>query len=157
LRRDISNPEATLGVLEIEGGKKLHTIEPPWIEHPAGGPAGAPYVSRIPAGAYRLEPFKLPSGEKGYILSNPQLGVFQLPWNIPKPQREALRSRITIRAANYAFEAVDAIGVGCERTKTAVGWKLERSLDALNILRTTINSAIDLTLVIEDVGGASAS
>lgn len=153
LRRDLSGPDATLGVLSI-GDKKLQTIEPPWVPHPSGGPAGAPFVSRIPPGAYRLEPFKMPSGEKAYILSNPQLGVFQLPFHVPKPQRDMLRSRVTIRAANYAFEAVDAIGVGMQRTKTSVGWKLERSLDALNILRTTINSALDLILVIEE-GGAS--
>lgn len=152
LRRDTSHPEATLGVLEVEG-KKLFTIEPPWVPHPAGGPAGAPFVSRIPAGAYKLEPFKLPSGEKGYVLSNATLGVYQLPFHVPKPQREMMRSRVTIRAVNYAFEAVDAIGVGMQRVKTSVGWKLERSLDALNVLRTTINSTLDLTLVIEDAGG----
>ncbi len=152
LRRDTSAPEATLGVLEVDG-KKLHTIEPPWVAHPAGGPAGAPYVSRIPAGVYRLEPFKLPSGEKGYILSNPTAGLYQLPFHVPKPQRDLSRSRVTIRSANYAFEAVDAIGVGMQRTKTAMGWKLERSLDALNVLRTVVNSTLDLTLVIEDAGG----
>lgn len=155
LRRDTSTPEATLGVLQV-GEHKLFTIERGWVPHPLGGPAGAPYVSRIPAGSYRIESFKLPSGEKGYILSNPQAGVFRLPWDIPKPQREKLRSHITIRAANYAFEAVDAIGIGTERTRTSSGWKLERSLDGMNQLRTIINQAIDLTLIIED-GGASAS
>src|SRR3990167_5692037 len=98
----------------------------------------------------------MPSGERAYIVSNPQLGVVQLPWNVPKTQREMLRSRVTIRAANYAFEAVDAIGVGMQRVKTSMGWKLERSLDAMNILRTTINSTLDLTLVIEDAGGSGA-
>lgn len=151
LRRDVSTPEATLGVLEVEG-KKLFTIEPPWIPHPDGGPAGALFVSRVPPGIYRMEHFKMPSGEKAYVISNPTAGVHALPFQINKPQRGMLRSRVTIRAANYAFEAVDAIGVGMERTKTSVGWKLERSLDALNVLRTTINSALDLTLVIEDAG-----
>jgi hypothetical protein len=98
----------------------------------------------------------MPSGEKAYVISNPVAGVHALPFQIPKTQREILRSRVTIRAANYAFEAIDAIGVGMERTKTSVGWKLERSLDALNVLRTTINQTLDLTLVIED-GGTSAS
>jgi hypothetical protein len=155
LRRDTSTPEAILGTLEVNG-KKLFTIERPWIPHPAGGPAGAPYVSCVPAGTYRVEPFKMPSGEKAYVISNPIAGVHALPFQIPKPQREILRSRVAIRAANYAFEAIDAIGVGMERTKTSVGWKLERSLDAMNQLRTTINQTLDLTLVIED-GGISAS
>lgn len=151
LRRDTSCSEATLGVLEVEG-KKLFTIEPPWVPHPEGGPAGALFVSRIPAGAYRVEPFKMPSGEKAYIISNPAAGVHQLPFQIPKPQRHTCRSRITIRAANYAFEAIDAIGVGLARTKTPMGWKLERSLDAMNVLRTVINKELDMTLVIEDGG-----
>jgi hypothetical protein len=155
LRRDTSHPEATLGVLEVQG-KRLFTIERGWVEHPEGH-AGAPYLSRIPAGTYRMEPFRLPSGEKCYVLSNPLAGVFRMPFDIPKQQREKLRSRITIRAANYAFEAADAIGVGLERTKTSVGWKLERSLDALNVLRTTLGSTLDLTLIIEDIGGASAN
>lgn len=154
LRRDTFGPDYTLGVLEVDG-KKLHTIEPAWVPHPTGGPAGAPYISRIPAGIYKLEPFKMPSGERAYILSNPALGVFQLPFHIPKPQRETLRSRITLRAVNYAFEADNAIGVGMQRIKTQVGWKLERSLDALNILRTVLGNALDLQIVIEDAGGQS--
>lgn len=155
IRREPSAPDVTIGTLEI-AGKKLFTIEPGWVPNPYGGPAGAAFVSRVPAGTYRMEPFKMPSGEKAYVISNPVAGVYALPFQIPKPQREKLRSRVTIRAANYAFEAVDAIGVGMERTKTSVGWKLERSLDALNVLRTTINQALDLTLVIEDAGGAGA-
>lgn len=151
LRRDTSSPEATLGVLEV-GQHKLHTIEPPWVPHP-NGPAGSPYVSRVPAGVYKVEPFKMPSGEKAYVLSNPVAGVFRMPFDIPKPRRAELRSRVTIRAANYAFEAVDAIGVGVERTKTSVGWKVERSLDAMNVLRTVIDRALDLTLVIEEAPG----
>lgn len=154
LRRDTSTPDAILGIL-IVGDKRLHTIERPWVPSP-DCPAGEPYRSCVPVGVYRVEPFKMPSGEKAYVISNPVAGVHALPFQIPKPQREKLRSRHTIRAANYSFEAVDAIGVGLERTKTSVGWKLERSLDALNVLRTVINQTLDLTLVIED-GGASAS
>src|SRR6185436_15451706 len=122
LRRDTSGPDCTLGVLEVDG-KKLHTIEPPWIPHPSGGQAGAHFISRIPPGVYKVEPFKMPSGEKAYILSNPGLGVFQLPFHVPRPQRETARARITIRAANYAFEADNAIGVGMQRVKTQMGWK----------------------------------
>jgi len=151
LRRDTSTPDAILGTLQI-GDKKLFTIEKPWKPHPNGGPAGAPYESCVPPGVYRMEPFKHPSGEKSYVLSNPAAGVYKLPFEIPKPQRDQLRSRVTIRAANYSFEAVDAIGIGVERTKTSVGWKVERSLDAMNILRTMIDRALDLTLVIEEGG-----
>lgn len=153
LRRDTATPEAVLGILMV-ADKRLHTIERPWVPHP-DCPAGAPYVSCVPAGVYRVEPFKMPSGEKAYVISNPIAGVHALPFQIPKPQRDKLRSRVTIRAANYAFEAVDAIGIGKDRTKTSVGWKVERSLDAMNELRTVIDKALDLTLVIEE-GGACA-
>jgi|SRR6185503_6245117 len=156
LRRDTACQDATLGVLEVDG-KKLFTIEPPWVPHPEGGPAGAPYVSRVPSGTYRLETFKHPSGEKGYVLSNPGAGVFKMPFDIPQGARKRLRARITMRAANYAFEAIDGIGIGMKRIKTPLGWKLEQSLDAMNVLRTTINSTLDLTLIIEDIGGQSAS
>jgi hypothetical protein len=151
LRRDTSTADATMGVLEVQG-KRLFTIEPPWVPHPAGGPAGAQFVSRVPAGVYKMEPFKMPSGEKAYVISNPIAGVHQLPFQIPKLQRALLRSRVTLRAANYGFEAVDAIGVGMQRTKTPNGWKLERSLDGMNILRTVIDKSLDLTLIIEDAG-----
>lgn len=153
LRRDTSTPEAVLGILII-GDKRLHTIERPWVPHP-DCPAGAPYLSCVPLGVYRLEPFKMPSGEKSYVLSNPAAGVYKLPFEAPKTQRGQVRSRVTIRAANYAFEAIDGIGLGMERVKTSVGWKVERSLDAMNVARTTINQALDLTLVIEE-GGPSA-
>lgn len=153
LRRDTSSPDCIVGVLSI-GDKKIHTIEPPWVPNPAGGKAGAPFVSCLPAGTYRLEPFKLPSGERGYVVSNPQMDVYKTPFEVPKPRKEACRSRVTIRAANYAFDAVDAIGVGLQRLKTQQGWKLEKSIDALNVIRTTLNGTLDLTLVIED-GGAS--
>lgn len=149
LRRDTSNQDAVLGVLEV-AGNKLHTLEKPWVENPNGGKGGAQFVSCLPPGIYRLEPFKLPSGERGYVVSNPNLDVFKMPFEIPKQKQTAARARVTIRAANYAFDAVDAIGVGMQRTKTPHGWKLERSLDAVNVLRTTINGALDLQLVIEE-------
>lgn len=156
LKRDTIGPDCTLGILSVGEDKKLHTIEQPWVPHPSGGPAGAHYVSRVPAGMYRLERFKMPSGEQTLVLSNPQSGVFPLPFNIPKLQREQLRSRITIRAANYAFEADNAIGVGMQRVKTQMGWKVERSLDAMNVIRTSLNGSLDLQLLIEDSGGDSA-
>lgn len=149
LRRDTKGPDCILGILEVQD-KKLHTLEPPWVPHPAGGKAGAPFISCIPAGIYRLEPHKRPCGERAWILSSPELGVFRLPFEVPREQREKARSLVTVRAANYAYDAVDAIGVGCARIKTQLGWKLERSLDAMNILRTLINSTLDITLRIED-------
>jgi hypothetical protein len=149
LRRDTKGTDCTLGILEIDG-KKLNTLEPPWIPHPGGGRAGAPFVSCVPAGVYRVEPYKRPCGERAWILSSPELGVFQLPFEIPREQRGKARSLVTIRAANYAYDAIDAIGIGMNRVKTSVGWKLERSLDAMNILRTVVNGSLDLTLRIED-------
>lgn len=149
LRRDTKGTDCILGILEIDG-KKLNTLEPPWVPHPTGGRAGAPYVSCVPAGVYRVEPYKRPCGERAWILSSPELGVFQLPFEIPREQRGKARSLITIRAAHYAYDAIDGIGIGLNRVKTSVGWKLERSLDAMNILRTVVNGTLDLTLRIED-------
>ncbi len=148
LRRDMSGPDVTLGVLEV-GEHKLFTIEKPFVPNEQGGKAGAPFISCLPKGVYKLQAFKLPSGEKGYVVSNPSMDVFQMPYEVPKQRNGACRARVTIRAANYAFEAVDAIGIGIQRQKTQLGWKLERSLDGMNILRTVLGSTIDLQLVIE--------
>jgi hypothetical protein len=149
LKRDTKASDCILGVLTV-GDHKLFTIEPPWIPNPNGGRAGAPYVSCVPAGLYKVEPFKRPCGERAWILSSPELGVFQLPFEVPREQRPRARTLVMIRAANYAYDAVDAIGVGVNRVKTNVGWKLERSLDALNVLRTCINGCLELSLRIED-------
>lgn len=148
LRREVSGPDCTVGVLEVNG-KKIYTIERGWVANPAGGKAGAHFISCLPKGTYRLEPFKFPSGEKGYVVSNPQMDVYKTPFDVPKPRKEACRATVAIRTAHYAHEAVDAIGVGLRRIKTAHGWKLEHSLDALNVIRTTLNGSLDLTLVIE--------
>lgn len=72
-----------------------------------------------------------------------------MPFEIPKLRKDACRARVTIRAANYAFEAVDAIGVGTNRVKTQLGWKLERSLDGMNIVRTVLGTTLDIQLLIE--------
>ena len=149
LKREPPGPDCILGILHVES-KKLHTIEPTWVPSPTGGKAGAPFISCVPAGVYKIEPFKRPCGERAWILSSPELGVFQLPFEVPRDQRGRARTLVTIRAANYAYDAIDAIGVGMSRVKTAVGWKLERSLDAMNVARTVINGALDLTLRIED-------
>jgi hypothetical protein len=149
LRRDTKAPDCFLGVLQIED-KKLHTLEPPWIPDPAGGKAGAPFISCVPAGLYKIESHKRPCGERAWILSSPELGVYQLPFQIPREQRGKARALVTIRAANYAYDAIDAIGIGTNRVKTNIGWKLERSLDAMNILRTVVNGTLDLALRIED-------
>jgi hypothetical protein len=148
LRRDQVAPDCIMGILAL-GDHKLHTIEPPWIPNPAGGKAGAPFVSCVPPGLYRVEPYKRPCGERTWILSAPELGVFRLPWEI-QGRRESFRSLVTIRAAHYAYDAVDAIGVGLSRTKDRAGWKLERSLDAMNQLRTLINGSFDVRLKIEE-------
>jgi len=155
LKRDTVAPDCVLGTLTIGDSHKLYTIEKPFVPNAHGGKAGAPFISCLPAGVFRLEPHKLPSGERVYIVSNSALDVFQMPYEVPKSRNGACRSRVTIRAANYAFEAIDSIGVGTERVKTKLGWKLERSLDAMNQVRTILGSTFDLQLVIEDSGGAT--
>lgn len=155
LKRDTVAPDCILGTLTV-GPHKLYTIEKPFVPNEHGGKAGAPFISCVAAGVYRIEPHKLPSGERTYILSNPSADVFMMPYEIPKSRNGACRARVTIRAANYAFEAVDGIGVGTERCKTKLGWKLERSLDAMNQIRTILGMTFDLQLLIEDTGGVSA-
>lgn len=67
--------DCTRGELKV-GNQSFQTVERPWIKNPAG-PGGLPFESCIPDGIYHLRPYTRPSGKKAFILSNPELGVWE--------------------------------------------------------------------------------
>lgn len=156
LVRDTFTTEETLGVMTIFE-RRLQTIEKPWIPNANPlGKAGAPFISCIPPGLYKVERFTRPSGEKALILSAPDLGVYQKPWDIPPALGKAgtpeclARALCLVHAANWAHELHGCIGPGFDRKKESNGWMVRRSREAMNLIRTVIGSELDIKLKIEE-------
>jgi hypothetical protein len=140
-------PDCTLGMLEV-AGKKFFTLERPWLPHPVGR-AGADYASCIAEGSYRLVPWMRPSGEKTFALSNPQLDVYQAPFDIPREKHGIARALILIHAADYVHDVLGGIGPGLGHKREQGGWMVTSSRDAMNQIRTLVAHKFDLTLIIE--------
>jgi len=62
---------ATMGELVIPHADSVFTIEQPWRDNRR-------FESCIPEGRYRMRTWTRPSGAKVWILSNPELNVFEL-------------------------------------------------------------------------------
>lgn len=104
--------DVTRGVLII-GQEAFQTIEKPWVESPKG-PGGTPFSSCIPDGMYTLCPFKRPSGEESYILSNPEHGVWE--FDEDRPDKEWGRYLILIHPGNVVDDVVGCIAPGKDGT-----------------------------------------
>lgn len=149
LIRDTFTEHETLGVLTL-AERRVQTIEKPWVPHPGGGKGGANFISCIPPGLYKLERFTRPSGEKALIISNPELGVYQRDWDVPAALKGLVRTLCLIHAANWAHELHGCIGPGFNRAKDRNGWMVQRSREAMNLVRTVIGSELELRLKIEE-------
>lgn len=148
LTRDASQPSqtCTLGVLMV-GERKFFTMERPWVPDPEGGAAGKPFHSCIPAGAYRIERRETEARGKHFILSNPSLGVYRYPQDVPAGVRG--RALILVHPANWAEELYGCIAPGKARIKAEGRWMVTESRAAMNELRTLLGNQLDLTLEIE--------
>lgn len=146
IHRDQYLPECTLGQIEV-AGRKFSTIEPPWTPHPVGR-GGVEYRSCVPEGSYRVTPCVRPNGEKTFALSNPELDVYETPFEIPVQRRGIARSLIFLQAADYAHDLHGGIGAGLLRTRGRDAWLLQSSRDAMNQIRTLVSHTFDLALII---------
>ncbi len=158
LHRDPQQPrptQSTLGVIECDG-RRFQSVELPWIPSD-DGPCGVPGKSCIAPGTYRLEARETEARGKHFILSNPQLGVYRYPQNIPSGRYG--RSLVLIHAANWAHELLGCIAPGKERIAPRASgnpydeWMLTSSKMALNELRTLLGRGYDHLLTVE--GGES--
>jgi hypothetical protein len=150
LRRDMPLGQCTLGVLTV-GDRRFQTIERPWVDNTFGGKSGAKFVSCVAPGLYRVERFVRPSGEKAFILSNPELDVYRSDEEVEQCSKgtDLCRTRVLMHIANYVEDVVGCIGVGEERKYVAYKWMVTKSKQSMALLRSLIGSDLDLKLRIE--------
>lgn len=146
LTRFSYSPTETEGILELPNGRKLATIERPWLRSDAA-PGGIPRESCVPDGEYDLWPFLRPNGDKVYQLIAPRLGVYAMPDDVPDTGG---RSLILIHKGNYVTDVIGCIAPGEQRIllngKLAVG----ASASAMSRILTEVVYALH-TLVIRPV------
>ena len=148
LTRDATQPAnyCTMGILEVNGRGKFHTVERPWISVP-DGICGQRFLSCIHTGTYRLEPRETEARGKHWIVSNAALGVYRDPQDIPNGIYA--RALILIHAANWAHELMGCIAPGKNRALTNNEWGVTESRAAMNEIRTLIGNTYDLQLEIK--------
>ena len=146
------SPECTLGMLNA-GGKQFHTIERPWIPNP-DGPGGHPDTSCIPVGTYRMSPCWNEKKGDHWILSNPQLGVYETDQDKPAGQSWG-RTYVKIHIANWAHELEGCIAPGLNVVKGHDGvYMVTASTAAMDDLRAMLKNESNLTLTIENGAGS---
>lgn len=149
LLRDYRDNGCTLGTIELSG-RKLHTMERPWVPDPATS-AGRKGVSCVGPGRYRLERHDSEAHPNVWALVNPALDVYHFEHEVPAHRRGIARTAVLVHAANWASELRGCVAPGLSRYKDPrAGWMVQRSRDALNQLRNAVTGKIDLWLVISE-------
>lgn len=116
LARPLYTQQYTLGFLYVDD-LKLATIELPWI--PFDGPGGTPKKSCVPEGTYTVKPHDSLKFPNTYILTNPELGVYAMPGDIPSGQKWG-RSAILIHVGNSTADILGCIAVGLKHVADRV-------------------------------------
>lgn len=142
LPRDFHSAECTLGKLTA-GSLTLDTIEPPWIDDPAGGPGGAPSISCVPAGTYQLVLHDSAKHPRTWALVNHDLGIYADP-------TASMRDDCLIHPANYAYELEGCIAPGLSRLNDGTRWMVTSSVSAFQKLQAIVPWMLGHTLVISD-------
>ncbi len=122
--------DCTRGVLRV-GNHSFQTIERPWVRNPDGA-GGTPFESCIPDGSYRLRPYTRPSGKKAFILSNPDLGVWEQDGD--RIQTSWGRYLILIHPGNTVDDVVGCIAPGLTGSDRSVGSSRAAMLKMLELL-----------------------
>lgn len=149
LIRDTRTTQLNLGTLEVNG-RRFHTIERPWIVDPNGGKGGKKYESCVPVGVYRLRPRENPKFGKHFILSNPQLDVYETPADVPRGRESSTRTLVLIHVGNYWYDVIGCVAVGKDRKRDGATWMVTESRAAMNELRMLTQSVLDLQLDIKE-------
>lgn len=136
LRRSTGDDQRTTGVLQA-GGRLFATIERPWLPN-AAGLGGTPRKSCVPPGVYQVSPWHSANFPETYILTNPDLGVYRQPGDIPKGQTWG-RSAILAHVANRVRDVIGCIGVGMEHGELGGEPAVLRSVMAMRELNRILN------------------
>lgn len=145
LLRDQATDELTLGVLTLPTGRKLYTIERPWVPSPHGL-SGVKYESCVSDGVYRLDRHSSEKFGQVWALVNPALDVYHYPYEVPRTKARYARTAILIHAGNWVRDVIGCIAPGKTRARVEGEWMVLNSRDALNELRTVIGSKIEVSL-----------
>ena len=122
LRGYCYSDECTLGQLELPSGKKIWTVERPWIYNKVHG--SEPFKSCVPDGAYDLAPVDSPKHGKTWAMVNSDLKVHQFDTGTG-------RYACLIHLGNSAADVVGCIAVGLGKD----GLKVTSSRDAMALIR----------------------
>jgi len=136
LIRSTGDSERTTGILHV-GERTFATIERPWIPHP-DGPGGMRRKSCVPKGVYRVEPWNSVNFPQTYIITNPELGVYRQPGDIPKGQAWG-RSAILIHVGNRVRNVIGCIAIGMEHGTLGGEPAVLRSVMAMRELNKLLN------------------
>ena len=143
------SPTETEGVLELPNGRKLATIERPWVPD-LSAPGGTPFESCVPDGTYDIVPFTRANGDKVYLLRAPHLGVYVQKADVPATGGRYL---ILIHKGNYVTDVVGCIAPGEKRVVMSGRLAVAASASAMHRILTEIPYAAH-ALVIRNATGA---
>lgn len=110
--RDSARTDATLGTLTI-GSLVLQTLELPWVPI-EGALCGHPDTSCVPPGDYELVMHDSVKHPRTFALSNPDLGVYHAPADIPAGCTG--RSLVLLHNGNYPANSLGCILLGRGRS-----------------------------------------
>lgn len=102
----------------MAGDAKFFTVELPWIEHP-DGPGGMQLKSCVPPGEYAIRPHHSHNFPNTYALTNPEIGVWYQPRDIPKGQKWG-RCAVLVHIGNTVKDIRGCIAIGKERYEHGV-------------------------------------
>jgi hypothetical protein len=135
-------PDVVLGRLTV-GALVLCTLEEPWIPNPkglGGARRGDGKESCVPDGEYVLKPHDGTTFKKVWRLSNPDLGVYDFPSDIPVGQTTWGRASVLIHSGNTTDDILGCVLVGLRHgeikkpevlTSMAAVFESRRALDQL--------------------------
>jgi len=145
----------------ILGDLVLATIEQPWTPNPNGAAGGKPFESCVPDGTYNLKPFKRPSGEEAFILTNPKLGVHYWPGD---HELGVGRDLCLIHAGNWASSVQGCIAPGVRRSPMAdrktefpIDQAVASSSKAMKRVREKLGTGQHILSIENDTGAKDAN
>lgn len=106
VERFYSSDKGTLSFIKSEGELLFFGLEREWLNN-------EPFISCVPSGVYKLEPYHSSKFGNVFIMSNPELNVFKY----KQSDREKGRYACLIHPANYTRQLNGCLAIGSSITK----------------------------------------